>query len=833
MQHKLRRFISVLLLVVTLLNGIALTNQKAYAVTPQQVNDAVDKFIGAVGKFGAKDATKNIGKIANFCSRLGGLTSAASGVIGILQMMGVIKDPTTQMLGQILDAVKDVQNTLNNMNETLNRIAQDLLSLHVDEKWDARNAKATTMSTNWNRFNTDYTEKLDSRISTYEAKINSGIKAWWEQASHEGVYVFMTKKYTEEDSLTYSRKKYSEGLPAKSDIKYSKVSRDVTIVEEPAYWHNPFEFDHSRMMQVEKIREEIINVEEEVSADWSIGIPAECMPNTSAVSFNIDTYRDDFKKIMVTALDNAIKDNKLASNCGASVKSEYSGSSKQAMLESYADNVLNTVMYKIACEVMTANNSWVAEVISLYKQYCDNILKQDSGVNAFLDYIYFTHAFEGEVKEDIERFLDGMTAMAGLYGQFALTCAGQDSLQTTATKEQIQEYFTNTVISLNDRKAKAITGENNYCYITGTILKADKVAISSGIHVGLKNAEGEYSGCDVKPWDVKVPSIADSVYVLLIYKQYTKLPQGTKSFGEYLNKYGVHPDTNNKLYMTRCNGMQTFDLSDGIYMMSQRVSRNGNYFSHDEWYRIDVGTGSKVERQYYHCHDKVVGDLFDSSNGGQAINTIIAARAFYGEHHGIWAGRDEGWGFASEGVSKGSPEVYHDDRYFWVSRTVDILKSEACHDLNGDEVNNPENPFFAFDMASIIPGVSDVMDPHYETTSKDITEILLDSDSFAYTGQPVEPAVTVFASEDVVPEDGYTVTYINNIESGDSAVIRVEGVGDYAGVITRHFTITANDESDSPATSPTRHHSSGGCNAMSGMGVVLGLAFVIRKFRRK
>ena len=791
MQHKLKRFVSVLLLLVILLNGIALTNQKAYAVTPQQVNDALDKFIGAVGKFGANDATANIGKIANFCNRLGGFTSAASGVIGILQMIGVIKDSTTQMLGQILDAVKDVQTTLDNMNKTLNRIAQDLLNIQVNDEWKDRNNKATTMSTNWNNFNTNYTERLQTYVSEYEAKINSGIKAWWEQSSHEGVYVLMTKKYTEEDSLTYSKKKYSEGLPSTSDIN-----------------------------------------NETVNAAWSIGIPAECMPNTRAVTFNIDTYADDFRRMMVTALGNAIRDNKLASNCGASVKSEYSGSSRQAMLESYADNVLNTVIYKISCEVMTANNSWVAQVVSLYRQYCDNIMQRDSGINAFLNYIYLTHAFEGEVKDDIERFLDGMVAQAGLYGQFAMTCAGQDSLQTTATKEQIRDYFTNTVISLNDRKAKAITGHDNYCYITGTILKADWTMTDSVIYVGQPD-RAKYNGCEVRPWGMSVPSIADSVYVLLIYKQYTQLSQGTKSFGEYLNKYGVQSDTSNKTYMTRCSGVQTFAFNEAIYMKARKIC--GNYFRNDNWYHIDVGTGSKVEQKYYHAHDKVVGDWFDSSNGKLDPNTVIAARAFYGEEHDWWP-VDEAWTFTSGGVDLSVTTVDRTDKWLYFSKGMDIIKSEACHELNGDEADNPENPFFAFDMVSLVPGVSDIMDPHYENVSKDITEVLLDSDSFPYTGQPVEPDVTVFASDDVVPEEGYTVTYINNIESGDYGVVRVEGKGDYAGVITRHFEITESlseeDSSEDSSSTGYRRSSSSGCNAMNCAGLLLGLAFVIRKFRR-
>ena len=132
MLHGFKRFMSVLLLTAMVFTGTVLANQSVCAAaTPQQVNDAIDKFVTAVGKFGASDASGNIGQIANFCSRLGGFTSAASGVIGILQMVGIIKDPTTQMLGKVLDAVKDVQTTLDNMKQTLNDIRLELLSLQI------------------------------------------------------------------------------------------------------------------------------------------------------------------------------------------------------------------------------------------------------------------------------------------------------------------------------------------------------------------------------------------------------------------------------------------------------------------------------------------------------------------------------------------------------------------------------------------------------------------------------------------------------------------------------------------------------------------------------
>lgn len=399
----------MLVLIVTVLNGITFTSHKVYAApTPSQVNDAITKFVDAVGKF--LPVGEDVTKIAEFVTRLGGIASAASGIIGILQMCGVIKDPVLEMLGQILDAVKDVQTTLQNMNNTLNDISKALIQIQVSIEEKARNADATRMSKYWNDFNTDYTKKLKTYVNEYQAKINSGIKKWWEETSHEGVCVLMTKKYTEENPLTYSRQDFDKRFPEKSDISG-----------------------------------DIINI------DWSLRIPSEYMPDTQAVTFNINTYRDDFKKLMAPKLEEAIND-RLMYDYGREVQREYdrlTEEDRKKMLESYADQVMNTEIYKIACEVMTDNNVWIAQVISTYMQYCDNILQRDSGVNAFLNYIFNTHAFERD-----KTFCECMIAQAGFYGEFALTCAGQ----TIETKEKIREYFVNTVLNLSERKSKAITG---------------------------------------------------------------------------------------------------------------------------------------------------------------------------------------------------------------------------------------------------------------------------------------------------------------------------------------------------------------------------------------
>ena len=66
-----------------------------------------------------------------------------------------------------------------------------------------------------------------------------------------------------------------------------------------------------------------------------------------------------------------------------------------------------------------------------------------------------------------------------------------------------------------------------------------------------------------------------------------------------------------------------------------------------------------------------------------------------------------------------------------------------------------------------------------------------------YTGNPVTPAITV-ADGDITLVSGvdYTVSYRNNIESGEEAEVVVTGKGNYTGTISRMFAIGGADISD-------------------------------------
>lgn len=69
----------------------------------------------------------------------------------------------------------------------------------------------------------------------------------------------------------------------------------------------------------------------------------------------------------------------------------------------------------------------------------------------------------------------------------------------------------------------------------------------------------------------------------------------------------------------------------------------------------------------------------------------------------------------------------------------------------------------------------------------------LSATPFPYTGQPIEPAVTVTGDDDAVLTEGvhYRLAYSDNVQPGTAIVVAI-GIGDYAGAMAKaQFTISA------------------------------------------
>ncbi len=75
----------------------------------------------------------------------------------------------------------------------------------------------------------------------------------------------------------------------------------------------------------------------------------------------------------------------------------------------------------------------------------------------------------------------------------------------------------------------------------------------------------------------------------------------------------------------------------------------------------------------------------------------------------------------------------------------------------------------------------------------DSAQVVLEQDSYTYSGEKFEPAPTLTLDGTVLTaETDYTVTYENNIDAG-TAVVTITGTGNYEGTITKEFEIAAKE----------------------------------------
>ena len=767
------------------------------AVDPAKANDAVGKFTDALSKFYTD--TSEMSKVSSFLTRFGGLTSAASGAIGILQILGIVKDPTQVALAQILDAVNNMKLQLNQIDKKLDVIHQELINIAVSQQEINRNNKATTMLHYWNEFNTHYCEPLNNKMAEYQGLVNAGIKKWWGASSHDGIWVLYAK-VDKAPSLTYAKAPYEQGKPKKADNG------------------------------------------ESVLADASFGVPASLLPKTASIPFDVNTYREKFTAQMAGKFVDAANNRKLnATNAFYASWDKLSSAKKNEKARAYAADILNTQIYKTSCQVMSENDKWVISVLNAYRNYCSNVTKQDSGVNAMLNAIYNSHGFEGEAKDDINKLLDGLTVQAGYFGQFALTCACQDSMQTIANRQTVQQQFIDTVTSLSNKKSSALTGHDNYCYVTGTVLTYEEVDVISEMSVHVIN--GKYKGHTSADWKTgdPIPNMLDNVYAQVLYRQYRANTQGCENFVDYLNKYGVDVDTDlseedSTGIMTHWGGASSFDLNEGITMTCDHVDSGAffndrsNFFKDRQRYRVNVGNDSRVDNDYFHVHDKVIYDTFDLTNGTLNMNQVACARALYGHN---WGSNGEPWVFMTNNLlwsfdQRGSNYDLWNDYSNKVY--IPFLKSTSAHDFNGE---NDDNPFFAFGAPSLTEGVSDAILPIAgEDERTPLTDLVLQSDSYTYAGSAVEPSAKVLAGEAEVPEDGYDITYIDNDKAGTATVIAT-GKGSYSGKVSKTFEITEKQAGAAAARTPSTGDPLATPFALAVMLAALAIALSVIALRRR
>ena len=609
---------------------------------PSSVNSTIEKFATALSKF--TQDTSSLDALQTALVRFGGVTSLYSGGIAILQMAGILKDPTSEALHTILSELKNIETTLADINAKLDTLEGEMVRAEARQEEQTRGSDAIALQQNWDTFDTSCVVKLKDYLKQYKDIMDGELDKWWIEASHEGVRVCYTV-YNGQPSLTFSKAPYGDGFPAEADNG------------------------------------------EEVVTKYSFAVSAEFMPDTASTGErDYDTYADIFINKMADQLLAQLEAGKLEAGDWiyqqyATFKALETDPLYSGILRFWAENcawdILNTVTYHLACSAMEENNVWVGQVMSAYDTYCDKV---GNALDSLIHAHYKTHGFEGEAKESIIKAIDSAVVTAGYYGAFALTLAAQ-AKQHKEDKEALKDKWIKTVQLLDGKREKgqALTGYDNYCYISRTIVDYEARNMHSSMtftyRQGMSSSRWVYYSFKQSGWEVQggnIPDLLGDVDSLVLYYQYgmwlnvtdengVKINAG-KSYAQYLHQYGVNiPENFSGELVTTYTGPQEFALSLGLPLTCKVIY--GNWFTSGSVYHINQGNRSEVKDEKFQVHDRVVCNTIDTGSGANTPNKNYAVRAAFLDASG-WYACDEGNVFYSgTNISESTKGVSYWDYY--------------------------------------------------------------------------------------------------------------------------------------------------------------------------
>lgn len=570
--------------------------------------EAIKEYIDALQKLTGK--TEDVTKLAKVLEHLDGLSSIVSGSISLLEVMGVIEDPTSAMLSQILNEVIAVQDKLNDMDRELKDIISDLKKIEKELKEIQRNELAFGYQDRWDKFETNNLVALKKAVEEYQAIIDNAKEDWLKEQTHEGERVLYAKDKDGGLLQVYSKNSYDEGIPDKAETG------------------------------------------EDIVKDECIGLPSKAMPKTSDIKYDPDEYTKKLTERTVTAFINAADNDSLEwSQKHKDEWAKLSDAEKKSMAEKYAPQIVESIIYDISCRGMSEKDShkWAAGLKATLEEYCNVVVKVQYGLDALIQAYYNTHGLEGEIKDVLNKICDSVIAATGFYGTFVLGCLGQDNKYSKERDlKPLEKTWAGTMNKLSAMKKNAFTGHDNFCYVTNSLLDFEQLSLKSEMTVEyvigvfwLFKDPKRYTGFDDTPWKLigsdgkeKNPSVMGDVDAAVLYhlfQQQSNIKEAPDTFAKYLNKYnaGIPKDYKDKI-MTNYHGAIPFALSDGIKMKAQKVI--GDYFKTGGEYAIYTGKG----KDCIDLHEKVVYDYIDAKNGATKENDVLAARAIYGQSKKIW-----------------------------------------------------------------------------------------------------------------------------------------------------------------------------------------------------
>lgn len=583
----------------------------------ETVNSALKDYISAVNTtFFPSSSDPSLLSVAGLVGR--GLPAAGlvcAGTISILEAVGVVKSPTSEGISAIQDGIKDLDSKMDRLEDEVKNVSEELKKASKIEKEKTRQEGATAFLKSWYDFNTNYVDKMNEMIRVIPSYTTDGVADWWKKAERDNIAViYSIPSGSEKATIAYSKNSYLK-------------TKDGNIPEKT-------------------------EANEDVLSEYSFVFYGENLPDTSSVTFNSDTYFTKFsteigKEAVKTAFNNhQVK----ASDSFIAKWDSLSDEEKDAKAIEYAGDILKTVIYQESCRVISEKNDDIEKYIEAYINYCKNIKLEKSGVDAFIQNLYLTHGFEGQVKKDIINFCNTQLKNVGTYGLIIMTAANQSDKITISEQQELQNVWAETIEYVSKKRNNSLTGYDDFCYITGTRVSYES-GVAGSIYGNIKNkvtytsyfdegyvlAESHHDG-----WTegtISRGQMLSEQDVQVLYDQFVHNTDGAKDFLSYLNNAGISvPASGDVDIATDINKSPVpFDLNKGLKMKG--CSQLDTHYISCAIKDYTVNKISGLEDKYFTIHDELLYDRVNLNNvaAGCYDDEILLARALFGESHKYWS----------------------------------------------------------------------------------------------------------------------------------------------------------------------------------------------------
>lgn len=531
-------------------------------------------------------------------STAGSMLTLVNGGVTFLRLIGVMEDPVLGRLDNILDKLDTMNTKMSEMDKKLDDMTQQMSRIEAKIDLNARVQKATDMENAWKDFSQRYMDdRLDHYMAIFDTTVVGAMESWFEN----------------ETSTAREQKGINNNIIV---LKYVKDEDGKFVLD---------------FVNGNTIPESCFENERYVL------LKAPCVPGK--MTWNVNSYTADLtaalKANIATALDG--DPDEYFSVC----RYELPAKEDSEAIEALAADAAEALKYRVGSAAVRAKEDFASDIVYYFGLYCRDLLKNGDGMDARYKSFYLNYAFEGQVKNSIDEFSNQMILKTGVYSAFVSNVMGMTAVFTDSDKENMMTLFADTVTALDAAKGNALTGHNNYCYITNSLLDYVNVGFRSTVSARLvkDGVYWNYKGIDGTPitysytlgrtgtllgdnnallllYVLQSDGLTDSIHNTLL--DYAGERYSMTDFGTLVTKIGVESD---------------LALDSGTWMECNYVC--GDYFENVEGLYLN-GLPEDASDKKILRNRKISGNVLELETGEPKANVVLHAVAGYGETSKWW-----------------------------------------------------------------------------------------------------------------------------------------------------------------------------------------------------